>query len=107
MRLVLPLLIGSALVAGSALAAPDTGAFQRMCRTKVPAATCDCVVMKMSRTRDGQILLDAVRLLELPKDQQQARAVELANKYGATMTQIRDALQRSKPEIDSVMRQCI
>jgi hypothetical protein len=107
MRRVLIWLIGSMLAVAPALGYPDTGAFQRKCRTEVPYATCDCMVGQLLRTRNGQIALDALRLMEMPEDQRKARAVELANKYNTTITGIRDAVDGAKSEVDLAARKCV
>jgi hypothetical protein len=107
MRHGLHLPIAALLATSPVAAAPDTGAFQRKCRTEVPYATCDCMVGQLLRTRNGQIALDALRLMEMPEDQRKARAVELANRYDTTMTGIRDAIRDVKPELDVAARKCV
>jgi len=103
MRAILVML----LVATPALAAPDTRAFLRYCETKAPVATCGCVVNELSRTRNGQIAIDAYRVTTLPPADQQAAAVALANKYGARLSEIKAAIEASNLTLRDVTERCV
>ena len=95
------------LVASPALAAPDTRAFLRYCEARVPVATCGCVVNELSRTRNGQIAIDAYRVTTLPQADQQAAAVALANKYGARLSEIKAAIEAGKLTLRDVTERCV
>lgn len=98
-------LLGAALVVSAA--APDPEAFARKCRAGAPIATCTCVIEKLQRTKDGQITLEVFSVMEMPKDQQQALMIELANKYEMTMTGIKKAIDNSAAAIDTEIKSCL
>ena len=107
MRAYVTLAIAAMLVAAPAIAVPDTGAFLRKCRTGIPVATCNCVVDTLKQSRNGQITLDAFRLMEMPKDQQQTLAVELADKYETTLSGIQNAVNSARTSFDTAVKACL
>ena len=98
-------LLGAALIVTAA--APDPEAFARKCRAGAPIATCNCVIEKLERTRDGRITLEAVSVMEMPEDQQQALLIELANKYEMTLTGIKKAIDNSKAILNTEINNCL
>lgn len=94
------------LAATPVLAAPNTAAFRRKCEASVPVASCGCMANELQQSRTGQITLDAFRVLEFPKDQQQAAALELANKYGSKLSEIKAATDRAEATMREAYETC-
>jgi hypothetical protein len=101
---------GLALPAAAVLlgaAAPNPAAFQRKCEVKIPVATCYCMVGKLRQSRDGQIAIDAFRVMEMPEDQRQASVVELANKYETNLSGVKLAIDNAKAQFDTALKACL
>ena len=101
------LVIAALVTAPPALAAPNTAAFKRYWEAKVPVATCACMAVEMSRTRQGQVALDSARVIELPAAQQYPAAKEMADKYGLKLSEINATLQSLDPYMQQVAERCL
>ncbi len=103
MRVILAVM----LVATPALAAPDTRAFRRYCEAKAPAATCSCIATDVTRTRNGQIAIDAYGVTQAAAPQRRAAALALANKYGVKASEIEAAIVAAEPALRTATERCL
>ncbi len=105
MRYRLALLL-PALLAATAAAAPDTGAFYRKCRTLGPMTKCNCIAAELLRTRRGRMAIDGLRVAELPFDRIKPLAAELTAKYGLTLPELTVEMRASQDEVLAAGRKC-
>jgi hypothetical protein len=99
-------LAAALLTTGAPLRAADPTQFLRLCEATVPVATCGCIANELQRSRDGQISLDAYAATLKPPAQRQSAMVGVANKYGSKFSELKAAVDRLRPVMDSLIDRC-
>lgn len=84
-------------------------AFQKDCNAKgVPAASCVCMLKKMTETREGDAALDAIGLISSTQDDAKRKAamLSLLNRHGMRASELQAIMAPDSTLLPDIAKQC-